>query len=242
MTTLLLSTRNSEDNQQLWRCAVQRGWSVERARGVSIPDIEDAEVVLYMESLFALSVAEQLGLRLLQPAETWLPNLPQEYVGRRIELTTLERCRQGLFPVFVKPPNEKSFTAQVVATPEELPSDYDSSTPVLTSEPVRWGVEIRCFCLDGEVRTSSPYLRGGELSQLDGFSASDSELADATQLAERVLSDSRVSTPRAIVLDIGFMNEERWTVIEANAAWGSGIYGCDPSEVLNVVQHATEKL
>jgi hypothetical protein len=209
---------------------------------VSIPDIEDAEVVLYMESLFALSVAEQLGLRLLQPAETWLPNLPQEYVGRRIELTTLERCRQGLFPVFVKPPNEKSFTAQVVATPEELPSDYDSSTPVLTSEPVRWGVEIRCFCLDGEVRTSSPYLRGGELSQLDGFSASDSELADATQLAERVLSDSRVSTPRAIVLDIGFMNEERWTVIEANAAWGSGIYGCDPSEVLNVVQHATEKL
>ena len=203
---------------------------------MSVPDIEDAEVVMYMESLFALSIAGQLGLRLLQPMETWLPNLPQEYVGRRIEFTTLERCHHGLFPAFVKPPNEKSFTAQVFATPEELP------TPVLKSEPVRWGVEIRCFCLDGEVRTASPYLRAGELCQLDGFSASESELAGATQLAERVLADSRVSTPRAIVLDIGLMNEDRWAVIEANAAWGSGIYACDPDEVLNVVQHATEKL
>jgi hypothetical protein len=242
MTTLLLSTRNSEDNQQLWRCAIQRGWSVERARGTSVPDIDDAEIVLYMESLFALSIADRLRLRLLQPADSWLPNLPQEYLGRRIELTTLERCRHDLFPVFAKPPNEKSFTAQVFRTAEALPSDYDPATPILASEPVRWGVEVRCFCLDGKVRTASPYLRDGELARLDGFAASESEMANAEQLAERVLGDPRVTTPRAVVMDIGYMNEEHWTVVEANAAWGSGIYGCDPDEVLNVVQHATEKL
>lgn len=209
---------------------------------MSVPDIEDDEVVLYMESLFALSIAEQLRLRLLQPRETWLPDLPQEYAGRRIELTTLENSRHGLFPAFVKPPNEKSFTAQVFATPEALPDDYDPSTPVLASEPVRWGVEVRCFCLDGKVRTASPYLRNGELSSLHGFLASGTELANAIHLAECVLADSRVTTPRAIVLDVGFMNEESWAVIEANSAWGSGVYGCDPDEVLNVVQYATEKL
>lgn len=242
MTTLLLSTRNSEDNQQLWRCAVQRGWSVERARGTNVPEIEDAEIILYMESLFALSIADRLRLRLLQPADSWLPNLPQEYLGRRIELTTLERCRHGLFPVFVKPPNEKSFTAQVFGTADALPSDYEPSTPILASDPVGWGLEVRCFCLDGKVRTASPYLRNGELSTQHGFSASSTELADAIHLAECVLADSQVTTPRAIVLDVGFMNEESWAVIEANAAWGSGIYGCDPDEVLNVVQYATEKL
>ena len=74
------------------------------------------------------------------------------------------------------------------------------------------------------------------------FSSSGTELANAIHLAEFVLADSRVTTPRAIVIDVGFMNEESWAVIEANSAWGSGIYGCDPDEVLNVVQYATEKL
>lgn len=43
-----------------------------------------------------------------------------------------------------------------------------------------------------------------------------------------------------VVLDIGTISGRGWAVVEANAAWGSGIYGCDPMEVLGVIRHATK--
>lgn len=44
MTTLLMSSRHTADDQALWRTAIGRGWSVARARGIRLPDIEDDEV------------------------------------------------------------------------------------------------------------------------------------------------------------------------------------------------------
>jgi hypothetical protein len=241
MTTLLLSSRHTEDNQQLWRAAVQRSWKVERVRGLTIPIFQDDHIVLYIESLFAPSVARHFGLRLLETPLDWLTTLPFEYRHRRVELTTLDAARKSTFPSFVKPPNEKSFTAQVYESPESLPVDYDSDMAVLIAAPVEWMVEFRCFCLAGQVRTLSPYLRLGQLSRLDGFASNDQELSEAKAFAERVLGDERVSVPRAIVLDVGVIRDAGWAVVEANAAWGSGIYGCDPNEVLNVIEHATVK-
>jgi hypothetical protein len=241
MTTLLLSSRHTEDNQQLWRAAVRRGWNVERVRGLTIPPFQDATVVLYIESLFAPTIAKHFGLRLLQTPLNWLTTLPIEYRHRMVDLTTLEAARKCTFPAFIKPPNEKSFAAQVYDSPDSLPVDYDSRTPVLVASPVEWLVEFRCFCLGANVRTFSPYLRQGRLSKLDNFTASSEELCEAKAFAEKVLGDKRVTVPRAIVLDVGLIKDVGWAVVEANAAWGSGIYGCDPDEVLNVILHATVK-
>jgi hypothetical protein len=41
-----------------------------------------------------------------------------------------------------------------------------------------------------------------------------------------------------VVLDVGVIGERGWAVIETNAAWGSGIYGCDPKAVLQVIRRA----
>jgi hypothetical protein len=41
-----------------------------------------------------------------------------------------------------------------------------------------------------------------------------------------------------VVLDVGIIRGEGWAVVEANAPWGSGVYGCDPDQVLRVVQRA----
>src|SRR6187397_1328567 len=112
MTTLLLSARNTEDNQQLWRAAVQRGWNVERVRGLVIPPFQDDDVALYIESLFAPTIARRLGLRLLETEPKWLVALPRDFRHRDIQLTTLEAARDLAFPLFVKPPNEKSFAAK----------------------------------------------------------------------------------------------------------------------------------
>jgi len=194
-----------------------------------------------MESLFAPTVAQQLGLELAETSMSWLPALPQEYRRRDVRLTTLAEVPNEQCPLFIKPPNEKSFPAQVYEDTDALLRDYEPDTAVLVASPVQWMVEFRCFCLDGCVRTLSPYLREGQLCRLDGFSATEDELEQARGFAERVLRDARVHVPRAIVLDAGTIAGEGWAVVEANAAWGSGIYGCDPDEVLNVLEHATVK-
>jgi hypothetical protein len=54
-----------------------------------------------------------------------------------------------------------------------------------------------------------------------------------------VLADGRVDLPRTAVLDVGVISGRGWAVIEQKAAWGSGLHGCDPVQVLEVLRHAT---
>lgn len=241
MTTLLLSNRHTEDNQALWRSAIRRGWNVERAHGIRIPEIADDEIVLYVESLFAPTIAEALGLTLLEPAEDWLARLSPALTRRSIRQTTLGNARQITFPAFIKPPNDKSFTAKVFTNGAELPAAYDDAAPVLVSEPVKWEVEFRCFMLDGEVRTLSPCLRNGRLAREDEFAAKETELGAARSFAQEAAAHPTSRLPRAVVIDVGIITNQGWAVVEANAAWGSGIYGCDPDAVLDVIRHAIEK-
>ena len=239
MPTLILTPRFTEDAQALWRAAGRLGWRVERLTNWRVPDeiLAAIDPVLYLEGLFAPTIAEQLGLRLLEPAIDWLPQLPEEFRKRRISLMSLRDARLLLEPAFVKPPNEKSFPTGVYAGPE-LPQGYDEDSPVLVAEVVRWEVEFRCFVLDRKVRALSIYLRDGELQRGNGFTAPEAEFASAEAFANSVLEDRRVDLPRATVLDVGVIAGRGWAVVEQNAAWGSGIYGCDPEQVLEVIRHA----
>lgn len=243
MTTLLLSARMTDDNQALWRAAVRSGWHVERTRGLNFPNgLVREEVVLYMESLFAGAIASKLSLKLLGPEENWLVKLPFQYRKRDVRLATLGEARQAARPAFVKPPNEKLFTAQVFVSGQELPPDYEDSMSVLIAEPVAFEVEYRCFVLDRTIRTMSPYLQHGKLAELDDYATPDEERREAADFARQLLADAAVEVPRAVVLDVGMIAGRGWAAVELNAAWGSGIYGCDPFEVLAVIKHATMPL
>lgn len=239
MTTLLMSSRHTDDDQALWRAAIERDWSVVRARGIQVPEIDDPEIVVYVEALYAAVIVKKIGRKLLDPPEDWLTQVPSSLTQRKIELTTLGAARALLAPTFVKPPNDKSFVAGVFQSGEELSHDFDDDTTVLIAEPVTWLSEFRCFCHNGKVNTISPYLREGELAKHSGFQADPTELRQATEFAEQVLAVTRSTTPDAIVIDVGQIKNRGWAVVEANGAWGSGIYGCDPSEVLDVIRHAT---
>ena len=121
MTTLLLSSRQSEDNQALWRAALHAGWTIERVRGLHLPEgLCDDEIVLYIEGLFAPAIAEKLSLRLIGPEDDWLVRLPYQYRKREIRLATLGEARTLDEPRFVKPPNDKSFEAKVYSNGREL--------------------------------------------------------------------------------------------------------------------------
>lgn len=240
MPTLILTPRFTEDAQALWRAAGQLGWRVERLTSWRVPESVRAapDPVLYLEAMFGPTLAEQFGLRLLEPAVDWLPRLPDEYRKRRVELSTLRAARERSEPAFVKPPNDKSFPARVY-TGLELPDGYDEDAPVLVAEVVAWEVEYRCFVLDREPLARSVYLRDGVLQRENGFAAPAAELAAAEAFARTVLVDPRVELPRAAVLDVGVIAGRGWAVVEQNAAWGAGIYGCDPAAVLEVIRHAT---
>ena len=239
MPTLILTPRYTNDSQALWRAAIRLGWGVERLTSWRIPRelLSVPDPVLYLEALFGPMLADQFGLRLLDPPDDWLPRLPEVYRKRQISLMSLQSARAISDPTFIKPPNDKSFPAKVYVG-AELPEGYYEESPVLVAEVVKWEKEFRCFFLDREPQTLSIYLRGNELQRENGFAACESELEEAEAFARKVLSDPTVDVPNAAVMDVGVISGRGWAVVELNSAWGSGIYGCDPQRVLEVLQHS----
>ena len=239
MPTLILSPRHTEDSQRLWRAAGRLGWRTERLTSWRIPpDLRGVpEPVVYVEALMAPTLAEEFGITLVEPPDDWLPRLPDEYRRRAVRLTTLGEARTDPNPRFVKPPNDKSFTAGVYRG-VDLPKDFSDEMPVLVADVVKWEKEFRCFILDRQMRTFSIYLRDRVLQKENGFASSDEEDAEVTAFVNRVLADSRVALPEAIVMDVGVIWNRGWAVVELNAAWASGLYGCDEAKVLEVLRRA----
>jgi len=243
MPTLILTPRFTTDAQILWRTAGHIGWEVQRLSSWRVPEAMRSipNPVLYVEALFGPTLAEQFGLRLLEPAIDWLPRLPEAFRKRWLYLTTLGQARQRLEPAFVKPANDKSFLAGIY-TGAKLPVEYDDASPVLVAEIVTWEKEFRCFVLNRCPRTLSLYLRNGQLQHEYDFTASDAEQAEAEAFVRVILADLRVDLPTATVLDVGVIVGRGWAVVEQNAAWGAGIYGCDPEQALAVIRCATVPL
>jgi hypothetical protein len=242
MTTLILTPRFTEDSQALWKAAAQLGWSVERLGSWRVPDhfrsLDD--IALYVEALFAQTMADQFGLELLSPPEDWLVRLPFEYKRRDIRLTTLGEARKLETAAFVKPPNDKSFPANVYER-SSLPIEYDDNMSVLVSDIVSWEAEFRCFVLDRSLVTYSIYARNGDLQRATQFQSEMAEDRELEDFMAKLLVDSRVDLPDATVIDVGYIHGAGWACVEQNAAWGAGIYGCDPIKVLEVVRRAVVK-
>jgi len=242
MPTLVLPPRYTDDSNLMRRAAIEAGWNIERLPGWRAPEwLRDCEPILYGEPLFAAVVADALGLALLEAPFHWLTTIPGEWLRRDVRFMTLADARhEGR--AFMKPADDKCFVARVYESGSELPDSdvLPDATPVLVSEPVNWSIEFRCFILENQLVTLSPYLRDADLCQAgDGsWSATDDEIQQATDFIECVLADDRVDLPPAVVVDVGVIADAGWAVLESNAAWGSGIYGCDPTKVLNVIRRA----
>ncbi len=257
MPTLLMSSRYTEDSQALWQAAVDRGWDVERYRPNDPMSIDD-RVIIYMEGMFAKKAAEENSVTLDEPADNWLFNMPYDLAQRNIYCMKPSEVRhklmqgEGRIKFFVKPiGNNKSFPSQVYGHPDSgwpVLEDYvddESHENVLVSDPRNFSVEYRCFIINNKVKTLSPYKRVGVCLSPDnpdapefGYDAPEEEIEDAISFAEQVLYERWC--PYAFVLDIGQLPTGEWCVIEANPAWSSGIYGCDPNAVLDVLQAATQ--
>lgn len=243
MNTLVLPPRYTTDSIAMSRAAAHLNWRVERLASWRVPEaLCDTGVAIYGEPLFVTVVAGPLGVRVLEPTADWLPTVPEEHRKRRVRLMTLGEARNVSETAFIKPVSDKCFAAKVYASGAELPpaSVLDDLELVLISEPVAWEVEFRAFVLDRQVVALSPYLHHGELVERpDGtWAAGAGETEAAEAFCRTVLADTGLPVPPAFVLDVGSIAGRGWAVVEANAAWGSGLYGCEPEQVLRVVRRA----
>jgi len=238
--TLLLTPRQSEDAQELWRACIRLGWSVHRLQGWKVPAVDAGEIAVYAEPLLATRVAQNFGIKLLEPPDDFLPSLPESWRKRSVLLTTMKEARLSTEPRFIKSAARKEFDARVYASGADLPRGelVRDSLPVLIQEIVAWDVEYRCFVSDRAVRTASSYWRHEKDPRDENGIWCADELREATEFCNALLADPAVTVPEACVIDVGLIPRKGWAVIESNAAWSSGIYGCDGAAVLPVLLRA----
>ena len=243
---LLLAPQQSSTSLLLAEAATRRRLDVVVLESPAVVGSMTArQVHWYGGPLAADRIAGRLDLALLEPADDWLTGLPQEFTGRRIELTTLSQAWTLRRPVFVKPPSDKQFPAAVYADGARLPRQGERISPdtaVLVSDVVTFAVEYRLFVLDGQVVTGSRYARYGHLdtAPLDG----DRHEEEVRAFAQGLLEAARDSLPSAVAVDVGLIQDpdtgqEQWAVVEANMPWFAHSYAAAPGAVLDVILRAT---
>ena len=245
MKTLILPARYTPDSIALSGAAVEAGWQVERLPSWRPPShLRLSAAAIYGEPLFGAVVAAELSLVLLEPPLGWLAGLPREYLSREVTFTTLDIAKRCRGHAFIKPADDKCFPAAVYPNGSAIPGDaLPDTVPVIIAEPVPWDVEFRFFILNRLAAAFSPYIRRGAPMQA-GDSATEAtpeETHAAVEFCGRLLTDSVIPIPPAVVIDVGRIDGRGWAVVEANAAWASGIYGCDAGRVLEVIARACRR-
>lgn len=233
MPTLLLSSRYTQDSNILWKAAADLGWQIDRMTFASaLQHTGGSELVFYGEALLADLFREHLGIKLIEPKADWLPSLPEVYLQRDIFLTTFKEALSIDRHLFFKPADDKTFPAAVYTSGSKLEDwSVEGCAPVLVSTPVIFEAEFRAFILDRKIATmSSSYTPDERDSSSSSF--------DPRDFLEILLEDVIVDIPPAVVIDVGHIRGRGWAVVEANPAWASGLYDCDPVAVLKVLKRA----
>jgi hypothetical protein len=119
------------------------------------------------------------------------------------------------------------FRAAVFSSPKALADEckgLEQDTQVLASEIVRFEAEARAFVAEQRLLDCQIYEGTRGLQGADGFIRS-------------FLQETRL--PVSCVIDVGFIQEKGWAIVEGNASWGSGLNGCDARCVLQAIALAT---
>lgn len=97
-------------------------------------------------------------------------------------------------------------------------------TQVFVAERVTLTTEVRSFVLDGQILDATAYEGSADLSDARTF---------ITELLRTM------PLPRTVVVDVGYVANRGWAVIEFNAAWGAGLNGCSATKVLPAILAAS---
>jgi len=153
--------------------------------------------------------------------------VPEPFLKRRLAKQTLAEAQIGPLPAFLKPVVPKQFRSAVYHSADELSEEcrgLPADTAIMVSEIVKLTAEVRCFVLNNQILDAAVYEGAADRAEAIRF---------ANEVTKAVL------LPRAVVLDLGFIAERGWAVVELNAAWGAGLNGCNSEKVLPAVLAAS---
>ncbi|MEZ0372447.1 MAG: ATP-grasp domain-containing protein [Candidatus Sericytochromatia bacterium] len=205
-----------------------RGWEVLRLDRFWEPPVLEAErVKIYGGIAFAYVVAQKLNLDLLSPSDTLILDLDRRWTSRQMHPAALAELDTLPFPTFIKPASPKLFDAQVyadAAAVRRATKGLKADTQLLVSDIVSFTSEYRCWCLQGQVLTTACYRGPG---QSPDPSAWVTDLLQAYQLFA------------PMVVDVGFIPDQGWAVVEFNSCWGAGLNGADPAQAVDCIAAAT---
>ena len=144
------------------------------------------------------------------------PDRYKKYYGRRIFKAKLSELKEEMFPLFVKPLEEKTAPGIVFNSHKYFNTEYDNIKPdseLLCSEVVNFLSEWRCFIRYNRIE----YIR---------FYRGNSNIQPDYSIVEEVLGVSK-DMPAAYTLDFGITEDGRTLIVEMNDGYSIGCYGLD---------------
>jgi hypothetical protein len=196
--------------------------------------------VPYGSQTFCEVIAQQMNWKLRANSFDWLAKVPQEFLKRKVEFMTVREAKQIREVKFIKPADDKCFPAKVYEPGDFQPHEVIAQDyPVLVSDPVQFDIEYRCFVDGFRVRTWSNYLFYGEINDSRFHHIINEDYPHPVEFVNKLLMKTKFPCEPSVV-DVGIIRGKGMAVIETNQAWASGIYGCDPSGALSVIESACE--
>ena len=182
---------------------------------------------VYGADSYCQVLAQKLGLVLLSPPDDLLLHLAPALTKRGLQGSTLAAAGTLAFPAFIKTFVPKLIRSRVYESAADLAAEargLEPNTALIVSEIVRFVAEARSWLLDAEVLSLACY-------------EGDVDVTIARELAAAIGRDPAMTSP--CVVDLGLTDDRGWLTIEANAAWGAGLNGCDPVAAARCIAMAT---
>jgi hypothetical protein len=191
------------------------------------PALDPKCVRVYGADSYCQVLAQKLGLVLVSPPEDLLLHLAPALTKRALRGTTLGEATTLPFPAFIKTFVPKLIRSRIYESAADLSAEargLESDTALCVSEIVTFVAEARSWLLDAEVLSIACY-------------EGDVDVTTARELAAATGRAPATTSP--CVVDLGLTDDRGWVVIEANAAWGAGLNGCDPVAAAHCIAVAT---
>jgi hypothetical protein len=238
---IILHERYTPDCIDIWRAAIRRGWATERVNRFNVAmRLEGHHPIRYYGDLLHWDqIKDQMPIRMLDIDPSILPRLGA-FTKRSIKLMRLAELVQPITArAFIKPVCVKWFEAKVYSPGDTINGAPELTDLIYVQDPVEYLDEVRCFCLDGKVLTSSLYRVNKVVYDLTGLPPEeisyDGRLADSPIPAMVTAIYATGLLPRAVVADFGTHADGSWSLIEFNEPWASGLYYCDPERCLDCI-------
>lgn len=163
-------------------------------------------------------VRERLSALNIPISEIDYPTELTAYLGRHIWKDTINHinCHPDLWPVFVKPVEDKRFTGVLVRSPKDLIGcgSEGEDVEIHCSDPVSFLAEWRCFVRYGRILDIRRYK--GNWKCIPNY-----------QLMEKAVSDY-ATAPKGYAIDFGLTEDGRTLLLEVNDGYSLGSYGLFP--------------